>query len=574
MYQKKEILTYFLVFIFQICSSTDTIGPNQSLKDGNILVSSGNAFALGFFSPGKSRNRYIGIWYNEVPEQTVVWVANRDNPINGTSGVFAIDPAGNLVLSDESRNLSVWSTNVSSITLQKSSSAQLMETGNLLLCQDQSKSVIAWQSFDYPTNTILPNMKAGWNRRTGLNPFFRSWKSHDDPGTGEYVFKLELNGTPQFFLYKGSDWLWRTGPWNGLRWSGVPEMNPNFVFNISYVENDDEETITYVMKDPSIFSRMVLNESGTLERLTWQGPERGWSRFWYAPKDQWFEPQLERQWYLREASHGCKRKQEENVCEKWGGIYQAFAIANISEGGNGCITWHGNLVDIRQFSNNGQDLYIRVSAAELAQNTRNSKGFHGKRLATTVVASIVGMLLILFLASWLAKKKRKGAKRETKPLYSSSTGLTSYDSGGKEMDGSGTNAEVSVFDVNTIVSATDDFSQSNKLGEGGFGAVYKVWDSWREERALDIVDSSLDNSYDVNKILRCIHVGLLCVQECAPDRPIMSEVAFMLCNETRLPYPKRPAFIFNTASTTPYSKSASAENRSVNDMSITMVEAR
>ncbi|KAL2495211.1 putative cysteine-rich receptor-like protein kinase 31 [Forsythia ovata] len=100
-----------------------------------------------------------------------------------------------------------------------------------------------------------------------------------------------------------------------------------------------------------------------------------------------------------------------------------------------------------------------------------------------------------------------------------------------------------------------------------------VWDLWREERALDIVDSSLDNSYDVNKILRCIHVGLLCVQECAPDRPIMSEVAFMLCNETRLPYPKQPAFIFNNASTTS-PKSASAENRSVNDMSITMLEAR
>ncbi|KAL2455060.1 S-locus lectin protein kinase family protein [Forsythia ovata] len=834
MYQKKEILKYFLVFVFRICSSTDTIGPNQSLKDGDILVSSGNAFALGFFSPGKSRNRYIGIWYNKVPEQTVVWVANRDNPINGTSGVFAIDPAGNLVLSDESRNLSVWSTNMSSITLQKSSSAQLMETGNFVLFQDQSRSVIAWQSFDYPTNTILPNMKAGLNRKTGLNKFFRSWKSHDDPGTGEYGYKLELNGTPQFFFYKGPDRLWRTGPWNGLRWSGVPEMDLNFIYNISYVENDDEVTITNVVKDPSIFARTVLNESGILERLTWQGPERGWARIWYAPNDQCdnyahcgaysncdlfnlsefecsclpgFEPQQERQWYLREASHGCKRKQEESVCGNGEGFIKvknakvpdtsialmtknlgltacqelclkncsctAFASANISGEGNGCITWHGNLVDIRQFPNNGQDLYIRVSAAELAQNTRNSKGFHGKRLATTVIASIVGMLLILFLACWLSKKKRNGAKGETKPLFSSSTGLTSYDSRGKEMDGSGTNAKVSVFDVNTIISATDDFSESNKLGEGGFGAVYKgrldsgqeiavkrlskisgqgneefkneitliarlqhknlvrllgccvqqdekmlvyeylpnkgldnfifdktrrsfigwskrfeiilgiargiiylhedsrlrivhrdlkasnilldtsmnpkisdfglarifgvdqteantnrvvgtygymspeyamqgvlsiksdvysfgvllleiicgrknssyiqdntvnlighVWNLWREERALDIVDSSLENSYDVNKILRCIHVGLLCVQECAPDRPIMSEVAFMLCNETRLPYPKKPAFIFNTASTTPYSKSASAENRSVNDMSITMVEAR
>ncbi|KAL2475509.1 S-locus lectin protein kinase family protein [Abeliophyllum distichum] len=413
-----------------------------------------------------------------------------------------------------------------------------METGNFVLFQDQSRIVSAWQSFDYPTNTILPNMKAGWNRRTGLNSFMTSWKAHDDPGTSESVYKLELNGTPQFFLFKGSD---------------------------SYVENDDEVTITYVMKDPSIFSRLVLNESGTLEWLTGQGPERGWARCWFAPSDQWFETQLERQRYLREASHVCKRKQKENVCGNGDGFIKvtnakvpdtsiarvnknlgltasqelcltnclctAFASANISEGGNGCITWHGNLVDIRQFSNNGQDLYTRVSAAEL------------------------------------------GAKGETKPLYSSSTGLTSYDSGGKEMDGSGTNAEVSVFDVNTIVSATDDFYQSNKLGEGGFGAVYKVWDMWREERAFDIVDSSLDNSYEVNKILRCIHVGLLCVQECAPDRPIMSEVAFTLCNETRLPYPKQPAFIFNKASTTASPKSASAENRSVNDMSITNVEA-
>ncbi|KAL2475491.1 S-locus lectin protein kinase family protein [Abeliophyllum distichum] len=465
------------------------------------------------------RNRYIGIWYKNVPEQTVVWVTNRDNPINGTSGVLVIDPSGNLVLSDESHN----------------------------------RSVCAWQSFDYPTNTILPNMKAGWNRRTGLNSFMTSWKAHDDPGTSESVYKLELNGTPQFFLFKGSD---------------------------SYVENDDEVTITYVMKDPSIFSRLVLNESGTLEWLTGQGPERGWARCWYAPSDQWFETQLERQWYLREASHVCKRKQKENVCGNGDGFIKvtnakvpdtsiarvnkklgltasqelclkncsctAFAIANISEGGNGCMTWHGNLVDIRQFSNNGQDLYIRVSAAELAQNRRNSKGFHGKILATTVVASIVGMLLILFLECCR----------------------------GKEMDGSGTNAEVSVFDVTTIVSATDDFSQSNKLGEGGFSAVYKVWGLWREERALDIVDSSLDISYEVNKVLRCIHVGLLCVQEFAPDRPTMSEVAFMLCNETRLPYPKQAAYIFNSASTTPYTKSASAEKRSVNDMSITMVEAR
>lgn len=71
MLHKKEIL-YFLVFIFRICSTTDTTGLNQSLKDGDILVSSGETFAFGLFSPEKSRNRYVGIWYNKVAEPTVM----------------------------------------------------------------------------------------------------------------------------------------------------------------------------------------------------------------------------------------------------------------------------------------------------------------------------------------------------------------------------------------------------------------------------------------------------------------------------------------------------------------------
>lgn len=834
MYHLKEILTYFLLFLLRTCSSTDTIGPNQTLKDGDILVSSGKAFALGFFSPGKSSYRYVGIWYNKVLEQTVVWVANRDNPINGSSGVLAIDPAGNLVLSDGNHNLSVWSTNVTSMILKNSPSAQLMETGNFVLFQDQSKSVITWQSFDYPTNTLLPNMKAGWDRRTGLNTSFTSWKSRDDPGTGDCAFKIELTGTPQFYLLKGTNRLWRTGPWNGLGWSGVPEMVSNFIFKLSYVENDDEVTITYSIKDPSIFSRLVVNESGTLERLTWQGSERGWAKFWYAPTDRCdsyahcgtfsncdlfnlsdfecsclpgFEPKLERQWYLREASHGCKRKQGENICGNGDGFKKvinakvpdtsithvnkslepkecqelclkncsctAFATANISGGGNGCITWHGDLVDIRRFANRGQDLYIRVPAAEIAQDTRNSKGLRGKRLMTTVIGLSLAMLLIIFLACWLLKKKRKATEGQRKRPLSFNMGLTSHASRAEEMEDSGTKVEVSIFDLSTIVSATENFLLANKLGEGGFGAVYKgrlpsgqeiavkrlskisgqgneefkneitliarlqhrnlvrllgcciqqdekmliyeylpnkgldyfifdearrslidwskrfeivlgiargmiylhedsrlrvihrdlkasnilldtsmnpkisdfglarifevgqdkvntnrvvgtygymspeyamegqfsiksdvysfgvllleiicgrknssyfedntvnligyVWDFWREERALDVVDSLLENSYEANKILRCIHVGLLCVQENAHDRPTMSEVLFMLCNETTLPNPKKPAFIFKKDNTTLYSSSASVENRSVNDMSITVVEAR
>ncbi|KAL7188166.1 hypothetical protein ACSBR1_038100 [Camellia fascicularis] len=85
----------FLVFLFfGLCNSTsDTITPNQPIKDGVLLVSNGEIFALGFFSPGNgtSNHRYVGIWYYKISEQTVVWVANQDNPINGKSGVISIN---------------------------------------------------------------------------------------------------------------------------------------------------------------------------------------------------------------------------------------------------------------------------------------------------------------------------------------------------------------------------------------------------------------------------------------------------------------------------------------------------
>ena len=44
-----------------------------------------------------------------------------------------------------------------------------------------------------------------------------------------------------------------------------------------------------------------------------------------------------------------------------------------------------------------------------------------------------------------------------------------YNNEGKKED-----MELSIFDMTTISNATNNFSSSNKLGEGGFGFVYKV----------------------------------------------------------------------------------------------------
>ncbi|CAN4083899.1 unnamed protein product [Withania somnifera] len=748
MYHKKKLSIVAVSFLVPFCTSIDTISFNQSLKDGDLLVSSGKSFALGFFeySTGK---RYVGIWYSNVPEQTVVWVANRDNPINGTSGILTIDSTGNLAILNAKTNISAWRTNVSTARKRADSyTAKLEDSGNFVLFQDSKMDVIEWQSFDYPTNTLLPSMKYGIDKKTGLNRFLTSWKSLNDPGTGEYRYTMELNGTPQAFLYKNSSRIWRTGSWTGHGWSGP-----------SYVDNDTEVSLTYHIHDTSIISRMVLHESGILTRATWHESEQKWVQFWSAPKDPCdnyehcgafsncnlfnlgefecsclpgHEPKQSRQWYLRDGSHGCLRKKDEKLCNSGEGFFTlsqvkipdtgdgqmnktmglkeceefclkncsctAYASANISAGGSGCLTWYGDLRDIKQFTDGGQDFYIRVSASDLAQPSKNSKSHNRQRTIEILVGSAAAIILTLSSACCLVINQRRNDRKRSKSLASCD-----------DMDES-KRAEISIFDLSTITYATDKFSNAKRLGEGGFGSmlglltdgqviavkrlsvtsgqgteefknevtliarlqhrnlvsllgccvqrgekmlVYEcmpnksldsfifgtlylhqdsrlriihrdlkasnvlldasmqpkigfmspeyamvghfsaksdvfsfgvlrleiitgrknnshndqklsqhlvgyVWDSWKNEKDLDVVDPLLRDSYEACGVLRCIHIGLLCVQSFTNDRPTMSEVVFMLSeNHNSVTHP-----------------SLASIGTSVNDMSISTVSGR
>ncbi|CAK9153262.1 unnamed protein product [Ilex paraguariensis] len=97
-----------------------------------------------------------------------------------------------------------------------------------------------------------------------------------------------------------------------------------------------------------------------------------------------------------------------------------------------------------------------------------------------------------------------------------------------------------------------------------------AWELWKEGAALELKDPILGDSCTEHELLRTIHVGLLCVQESATDRPTMSEVISLLGNETMPSVaPKQPAFftgknVLNSAS----------HECSVNGLSISITEAR
>ena len=90
---------------------------------------------------------------------------------------------------------------------------------------------------------------------------------------------------------------------------------------------------------------------------------------------------------------------------------------------------------------------------------------------------------------------------------------------------------------------------------------------------MEIIDSSLGGSYPAAEVLRCIQIGLLCVQESATDRPQMSDVVAMLGHDASLPSPKQPAFIINKTNKGDETGSSGGTG-SVNEVTLTMPQAR
>uniref|UniRef100_A0A803KLZ8 Receptor-like serine/threonine-protein kinase n=1 Tax=Chenopodium quinoa TaxID=63459 RepID=A0A803KLZ8_CHEQI len=131
-------------------SSTITIDESLSatINDSPWLSPSGD-FAFGFHQlPNNSSLFLLAIWYAKIPD-TIVWYANDGNPVQEGSKVTLTADKG-LVLSDAQGNNLIWSTNGNAV-----SHGFMNDTGNLALKNRSSDPV--WQSFNHPTDTLLPN---------------------------------------------------------------------------------------------------------------------------------------------------------------------------------------------------------------------------------------------------------------------------------------------------------------------------------------------------------------------------------------------------------------------------------
>lgn len=101
------VICLLIVIIFPTCGYA-VINTSSPLSIGQTLSSPAGFFELGFFSPNNTRNQYVGIWFKEFVPRVVVWVANRDTPVTGSTANLIISSNGSLILLDGTHAI-IWS---------------------------------------------------------------------------------------------------------------------------------------------------------------------------------------------------------------------------------------------------------------------------------------------------------------------------------------------------------------------------------------------------------------------------------------------------------------------------------
>ncbi|KAL8460252.1 hypothetical protein ACS0TY_031969 [Phlomoides rotata] len=97
-----------------------------------------------------------------------------------------------------------------------------------------------------------------------------------------------------------------------------------------------------------------------------------------------------------------------------------------------------------------------------------------------------------------------------------------------------------------------------------------VWNFWKEDRVDALIDPRISSSSYRAEVMRCIHIGLLCVQELPKERPSVSVVLSMLSRDiVNLPEPKQSAYSINSNSSQTVTSTSS-----LNYVSLTTVEGR
>lgn len=497
--------TYLLLlFLFPLSACAKNNNKAFIIIKGNqTILSSQSIFRLGFFTPsttnGSSSNWYLGIWYASSPNPVYVWVANRNRPVSDpdSSTTLQLTSTGYLIL-NTSRDGVVWRTD----NENPATGFRFSGSGNLILTGEDGSSPV-WQSFQNPTDTWLPGMNV--TRQTS----FTSWRTPSDPSPGLYSLGLGPGFNEFQLLHNETTPYWSTGNWTGDSFVGVPEMTVPYIYTFSFLNPyTPAASFKYIVTPSSDssprLSRFVVDSNGQLKQWAWEPQGQFWNMFWLQPEDQCrvhalcgplgfcssktlepcacirgFLPKNAAAWGSTDYSDGCRR--EYDGCDgrdafeavgdlRYDGVVETSRLEQASKSvcEKRCL---GNCSCVG-FYYNGKSNLCRI-LLESPMNIKNSSSWTGttddvlyirdriknssKRSVSRgviILCGVVGSISVLgstLFALLILLRRSKKTKRE-------------------EGDGFAV-SNLKVFSFKELHKATNGFSE--KLGHGGFGAVFK-----------------------------------------------------------------------------------------------------
>ncbi|XP_062186878.1 G-type lectin S-receptor-like serine/threonine-protein kinase B120 [Phragmites australis] len=365
---------------------------------------------------------------------------------------------------------------------------------------------------------------------------FTSWASETDPSPGRYALGLDANSGQAYIWRDGNVIIWRSGQWTGVNFIGIPwrplnmngfkQGNDPVLGGVYY---------TYTATNTSLQRFVVLPNGTDICYMAKKSPQE-WETVWWQPSNECeyyatcganakctvvqgskakctclkgFQPKLLDQWNAGNWSQGCIRSPPLG-CQvnqsgdgflsignvKWPDFaYWASGVAdetgcrtacqnNCSCGAYvyvttiGCLAWGDELIDIHELPTGGYTLNLKLPASELPRG----------HLATWKIATIVSAVVLFVLVAclilwWMWWKRGRNTKDAVHISWRSRHSSTQSHQATAMLDISqsihfddevedGKSHELKVYSLDCIRAATCNFSDSNKLGAGGFGPVY------------------------------------------------------------------------------------------------------
>ncbi|KAK4757375.1 hypothetical protein SAY87_018676 [Trapa incisa] len=272
------LLIYIGLSVLILAIAEIPLGLKISVFDNKRWVSSNGDFAIGFFNTTSQPYQYsVGIRFNSdsIPEsgRTVVWVAGGDLAV-GNMSYFQITEGGEFIIFDSTIGVVAWSSKTSQ---QSVSSAVLQDDGNFVLL-NQGKEIV-WQSFDSPSDTLLPGQRL---------PMFRPLRAARVDSLSSY-YSLYMNASGVLQLRWESNVTYWTG--------GNPssdQSNRSVVLttdgSLQILETGSDQPVMALFgddhNDTVKFRLLRLDVDGNLRMYSWDQIMVTWRPVWQAVENQ------------------------------------------------------------------------------------------------------------------------------------------------------------------------------------------------------------------------------------------------------------------------------------------------